>query len=351
MYLSLMEVENLRCLHQAELEFHPASNLILGPNGAGKTSLLEAVYLLARGRSFRTRNTERLLAAGSSHLRILGCLAESPAGTIGVGFSRDEGTEVRIDRRTPGSLAELSLAFPALILDPGIHRLVEEGPSLRRKWLDWGVFHVEQGFVELWSAFSLTLKQRNAALKIGHDPSPWDVELARLGEQLSVARRQALGQLEPHWRRAIDALLGIQVDLVYFQGWSQERSLAESLQHHRAADLERGTTGLGPHRFDVQLTVDRKSARDFLSRGQQKLLGAAMTLSMAGLVTEWTGRSPTLLVDDPAAELDAEKTGRLLAEVRRLQGQLIFTSLDLANASSVQPERLFHVEQGRVRRV
>lgn len=348
MFLGEMEVENLRCLHRAELEFHPGANLIRGENGAGKTSLLEAVYLLARGRSFRTRHTDRLVALGQDSLRVLGRLADSPVSSLGFGYSRDTGTEVRIDRRSPRSLAELSVAFPALILDPGIHRLVEEGPSLRRKWLDWGVFHVEQGFVELWSDFALTLKQRNAALKLRHDPAPWDTELARLGELLASARRQTVELLWPHWQQTVLSMLGLEVGVAYLQGWSQERSLAESLQHHREADLERGSTGQGPHRFDLQLTVGRRLARDFLSRGQQKLLGAAMALSMARLVASLSGRSPTLLLDDPAAELDSEKTARLLSEVRRLEGQLIMTSLDSASAVALAPDRMFHVEQGRV---
>ena len=348
MYLSEMEVENLRCLHRADVEFHPGANLVHGVNGAGKTSLLEAVHLLARGRSFRTRHTDRLVAQGQDTLRVFGRLTDSTVSSLGFGYSREAGTEVRIDRRSPRSLAELSVAFPAVVLDPGIHRLVEEGPSLRRKWLDWGVFHVEPSFVELWSNFSQTLKQRNAALKIHHDPSPWDQELAMLGELLATARRQAVALLAPHWEQTVQSMLGVEIAIGYFQGWSQERSLSESLEHHWASDMERGTTGQGPHRFDVQLTVGRRLARDFLSRGQQKLLGAAMALSMARLVSRLSGQTPTLLLDDPAAELDREKTAKLLAEVQALQGQLIMTSLDHDSAITLAPDRVFHVEQGRV---
>ena len=348
MFLRELEVDHLRCVERAEMELHPGVNLIQGPNGAGKTSLLEAIYLLGRGRSFRTRHAERLLRAGESSFRVLGRVGEAYVGVIGVGFDRETGLEVRIDRRTPRSLAELSLAFPVQVLDPGIHRLVEEGPSLRRRWLDWGVFHVEQGFVELWSDFSLALKQRNAALKLGEDPSPWDPEVARLGEALAAARRRTMDLLLPLWKDTVASLLDQEVALGYFQGWSQERSLADSLQHHRQGDLDRGTTGQGPHRFDVVMTLGRTAARDYLSRGQQKLLGCAMALSMAQLVGVVASRDTTLLLDDPAAELDEEKTARLLSAVRRLKGQLVLTSLDWEGAPVLQPDRVFHVEQGRV---
>jgi DNA replication and repair protein RecF len=279
----------------------------------------------------------------------LGCLEGTAVGNIGIGFNRDSGLEVRIDRRTPRSLAELSLAFPIQILDPGIHRLVEEGPGLRRRWLDWGVFHVEHGFVNLWADFSLAMKQRNAALKLGHDPSVWNGEVVRLGEDLAAARRRTVVQLLPIWKHCLSDLLDQEVSLTYYQGWSQERSLAESLVHHLQADKERGSTGLGPHRFDVILTVGRTAARDYLSRGQQKLLGCGMALSMAQLVTAVAKRESALLLDDPAAELDSEKTARLLSAVRRLRGQLIMTSLDHDGPPVLEPDRLFHVEQGRVR--
>jgi len=124
--------------------------------------------------------------------------------------------------------------------------------------------------------------------------------------------------------------------------------LADSLQHHRQGDLDRGTTGQGPHRFDVVMTLGRTAARDYLSRGQQKLLGCAMALSMAQLVGVVASRDTTLLLDDPAAELDEEKTARLLSAVRRLKGQLVLTSLDWEGAPVLQPDRVFHVEQGRV---
>jgi DNA replication and repair protein RecF len=248
-------------------------------------------------------------------------------------------------------LAELSQGFPVQVLDPGIHRLVEEGPAQRRRWLDWGVFHVEPGFVDRWADYSRTLKQRNAALKQQQDPTPWNPELARLGEELAEARGRVLAAIQPFWRDTLAGLLGEPVDLAYFRGWSQEMSLAASLGGHLSSDRERGTTTLGPHRFDVTLRIGGKPARDVLSRGQQKLVGAAMSLAVAKLVGSGERRAPTLLLDDPAAELDAAHTQALIAEIQRQPGQLIVTALGLAESYFGQPDRAFHVEQGRVTRL
>lgn len=348
MSLAALEVEGLRCLKQVRLELHSHVNLITGANGAGKTSLLEAIYLLGRGRSFRTRLTERLIDHQATALTVFGRTDDSTFPTLGLGFDRREGLKARIAGRDARSLAELSEAFPVQIVDPGIHRLVEEGPAYRRRWLDWGVFHVEPGFVNAWTDYSRTLKQRNAALKQGADPSPWEPELVRLGMTLSAARARTMVLLEPFWRQTLLALLGEPVTLSFYQGWTQEYGLAETLATHRARDLERGSTGSGAHRFDVQLKIDGRIAREVLSRGQQKLLGAALALAMARLAGSGDRRAPTLLLDDPAAELDRAHTDALVSEIRKMRGQLIVTALHAEEARFGEPDRAFHVEHGRV---
>jgi DNA replication and repair protein RecF len=344
-----LEVDELRCLQRAELTLHPHVNLIQGPNGSGKTSILEAIYLLGRGRSFRTRHTERLIRRGATRMQVLGRLQDSVTGVIGVGCDRETGVEARIDRRAPRSMAELSAALPVQVLDPGIHRLVEEGPSHRRKWLDWGVFHVEPGFVSRWAEYSRALKQRNAALQQGQELAPWDQELARLGEALSESRARTLEALRPHWEQTLAKLLGVDISLAYFRGWSQEQGLQAALKAHLTRDREQGTTQAGPHRFDVLLKVEGRLARDVLSRGQQKLLGATMALAMAKLVGSGDRHPGMLLLDDPAAELDQAHTAALVSEIHSLRGQLVVTALRDDDHSFGAPDRAFHVEQGRVK--
>jgi DNA replication and repair protein RecF len=346
--LLALEVEGLRCLKPTALELHTHVNLITGANGAGKTSLLEALYLLGRGRSFRTRHTEKLVAHDASRLTVFGRTDEPNFPTVGLGYDRQTGLQARVGGRDARSLAELSEAFPVQIVDPGIHRLVEEGPAYRRRWLDWGVFHVEPGFVYAWTEYTRTLKQRNAALKRRADPSPWEPDLVRHGTALSMARARTTQLLEPYWQQTLTALLGEPVSLSYYQGWSQDKTLAETLTAQRARDLETGSTGQGAHRFDVRLTLDGRSAREVLSRGQQKLLGAALALAMARLAGSGGRRAPTLLLDDPAAELDREHTDALVSEIRTLRGQLVVTALHPEEARFGDPDRAFHVEQGRV---
>lgn len=348
MSLQTLELENLRCIERAELELHPRLNLVTGPNGSGKTSLLEAVHLLGRGRSFRTRMTERLIRFGSDWLNVVGRVDDPLVGTIGLHFHRETGLRARMAGRDVRSLGELSTALPVMILDPGIHRLVEEGPAYRRRWLDWGVFHVEPGFGTAWASYAQSIRQRNAALREGLDPSSWEPELARAGEVITEARRRTLEQLQPFWQPVAERLLPLAISLTFFRGWSAERNLAEHLAQGRSRDIEAGSTGSGPHRFDVWLRQEGRAAREVLSRGQQKLLGACMALAITRLVTSLRGRPPVLLLDDPAAELDAQRTQALIEEIRATTGQLVVTALHAEDLRFGTPERTFHVEQGRV---
>jgi DNA replication and repair protein RecF len=347
--LAELQVADQRCLTQAHLRLHPRLNLLTGDNGSGKTSILEAIYLLGRGRSFRTRHTEQLIRHTAAELRVVGRIDSGGTHTIGVGCTRQKGVAARIDGRDVTSLAELSELFPVQVIDPGIHRLVEEGPVQRRRWLDWAVFHVEPDFVRHWQGYSRALRQRNAALRCGADPSPWDGELVRLGEQLNTSRARLVQALQPYWTTALHDLDAEPASLGYFQGWNREQGLAAALSAHALRDRERGTTGSGPHRFDVQLRLDGRSVREILSRGQQKLMGAAMALTMSRYVAAAASRAPALLLDDPAAELDREHTERLLAAVASLGGQLVVTALRAEGTPLGTPDRVFHVEHNEVK--
>jgi len=249
-------------------------------------------------------------------------------------------------------LAELSSAFAVQVIDPGVHRLVEEGGYRRRRWMDWAVFHVEPQFVETWLRYMRTVKQRNAALKLHPEHAvAWDPELARLGESIATYRGRFVEALQPYWREEVVALSGLDVELHYQRGWSQEHTLEEALVASRARDGARHLTHAGPHRADVAVRLYGRPAREVLSRGQQKLVAVAMTLAQLRFLQATTATTPTLLLDDPAAELDAEHLERFIAQVSQLNSQLVVTSLHAESRLFGSPARSFHVEHGRVQPV
>jgi DNA replication and repair protein RecF len=351
MSLAELRLQDLRCLQSAELQLDARLNLISGDNGSGKTSLLEAIYLLGRGRSFRTRHTEQLIRRGAQRFWVRGRTRSEPRHDIALEWDRDSGSQIRLDHGPVSSRVELSEVFPVLVIDPGIHRLIEEGPAQRRRWLDWAVFHVEPAFLRDWQDYARALKQRNAALQSGADTAAWDGALVQFGEALTVARTRFIAALQAHWSAITQQLGAVEATMGFAQGWNRERSLAEALQMQAQRDRERGATLVGPHRFDVQLRLEGRAAREVISRGQQKVLGVAMALSMARYLGSAAGRTPTLLLDDPAAELDSAHTEALLRTVLGLDTQLVVTTLHADDTLLGVPDAVFHVERGGVKRL
>ena len=352
MPLAELLVEDLRCIERLEVSLHPGLNLVSGPNGAGKTSLLEAVFLLGRGRSFRTRSSERLIRQGAVRLITFGRTREHAIG-VEVQRSASQGgaTRAKVDGAFVSSLAELTQAFPVQVIDPEVQHLVEGGATGRRRWLDWSVFHVEPGFGEHWSRYARALKQRNAGLKAGVRSdalAAWDRELIAAGMPMAEARAKHYRALEAVWLAAQEALLGFTVGATWVPGWDQDHGLSEALHGAIEHDVSRGTTSVGPHRADLRLRVGHRAAREVLSRGQQKLLALSMVLAQLELLQSCLHIRPTLLIDDPAAELDNFRLRVLIDRVRALETQLIVTTLTPQSSLFGDPDRVFQVGQGRV---
>jgi DNA replication and repair protein RecF len=356
MGLRKLSITDFRCLESAELEFDARFNLISGLNASGKTSLLEAVFFLGRGRSFRTSRTDALVRHGTHAFMLTGRLGDELGGhAIGMQVTR-EGIEARFAGRPVTALAEVAAILPVQAIDPEVHRLIEEGPQDRRRYLDWGVFHVEPTFVGHWRRYQRGLRQRNAALRSGQASGvirAWDQELVEAGRAVAEARDRYLQQLTPHVVAAADRLLGEKVELVLHRGWLADRTLEEALELSWARDVERGLTHSGPHRADLVIRIGGLAARDRISRGQQKLLAAAMLLGQLRCDAGAGSPLAALLVDDPAAELDRENLERLISEIVDLPAQLFVTALDPCNSGllSLGEGHRFHVEHCKVNRL
>jgi DNA replication and repair protein RecF len=353
MPLGSFRAERFRCLASIELELDPGANLFVGPNASGKTSLLEAAFFLSRGRSFRTRRREALIAQGQDNFLLTGqALGGAEPVPLGVRATRAS-TEWHVAGAVAGGIADLAEQFPAQVIDPDVHKLLEEGPGRRRRFLDWGVFHVEHAFLPTWRRYHQALRQRNAALKqdAGDDDlAAWEIELAASGETLAAQRAAYLARLASPLARIGDALLDQPVTLVHHPGWDTDRPLLDALAGDRRRDRRYKATQLGPHRGDVVVQVAGRPAKDHVSRGQQKLVAAGLMLAQLELQEqEKPGRS-ALLLDDPAAELDGENLARLMRLVREVPAQLWVTALKPEIASLVRDARMFHVKQGDISR-
>lgn len=343
------KVSNFRCLESVDLELAGNYNLVYGANASGKTSFLEALAYLGRGKSFRGAPTANLVQHGHSEFVLFGETAlEGRHRRIGVRNSR-EGLEVRVDGSGEGGAAALADALPLQVIDPEVHNLVAGGPEQRRRFIDWVAFHVEHEHLAAWRRFRRALKQRNAALKAKSSPAAirsWNAEFVVLSMALDASRRRSLDVAIDSLMEFGMALLGTELDFEYQQGWSRDKDLVAALEEGLERDLQQGATQVGPHRADLRIRYDERQARKLVSRGQQKLLASAMILAATETAQAALGRPLLLLLDDPAAELDADSLSRLMAAVAGLGCQVVATSLD-RQALQVPPDtRVFHVEHG-----
>jgi DNA replication and repair protein RecF len=252
------------------------------------------------------------------------------------------------------SLAELAGVLPVQIIDPEVHRLIEEGPSRRRRFLDWGVFHVEHSFVDKWQQYQKVLKQRNAALKSRQPAAAvaaWDIDLVRLGDSIHAARALYVEQLMPVASDIASRLLGLYLSMSYRPGWSRDLTLGEALKASWANDLDAGVTQVGPQRAELAFRLDGVPVKDRISRGQQKLLASSLLMAQLRLFPNDAQIRPTLMLDDPAAELDGDRLLGLLGEVAQQSVQLIVTSLSTHLDAFGLPGRRYAISAGALERI
>jgi len=354
MALLSLDVKDFRCLEHAELEFDPRCTLIAGDNASGKTSLLEAIHILSCGRSFRTNRHEVLIRHGATCFQTIGRVQTGEHGVIlGIQGSR-ENTEAHIAGRRTRGFSQHASTLPVLVIDPEVHRLLEDGPQERRRFLDWGVFHVEPQFVEIWRRYQRALRQRNAALKSKLPRSSvtiWDDELISAGTAVAELRQRYIDGVQQSIGEVAGGLLELPVRVEHRRGWTEERDMGGALEHTFVRDQRFGVTTVGPHRADLAIYVDGEPAKERISRGQQKLLAAALMLAQLSYRARLGGGPACLLLDDPAAELDVDNLKKLLTEVAKTPAQLVVTSLDVRSIDRYLDGQTFHVKQGRVNRV
>lgn len=362
--LTISALRNLR-----PIDLHPGSglNLVTGANGAGKTSLLEAIHLLAYGRSFRGRVRDGLIQTGMDRLDVFAEWEGVPGSTHKTGLQHAGQTwQGRLDGETVHQLGELCGPFAALTFEPGSHALLSGGGEPRRRYLDWGLFHVEQAdaasgsgasaFFQHWRRYGRALKQRNAALKQGCGSDQlevWERELVSAGEVLTRQRQAYVERLQPRLAGQMQRLAS-SLGAARFQfnpGWrSDQLTLADALLLTRDRDRASGFTSTGPHRADWRITHAGRPNDETLSRGQAKLTALACLLAQGEDFAAEKGHWPLVLLDDLAAELDHAHQGNLLALLVESGAQVFVTGTEVPTsvAQAQGVATMFHVEQGSI---
>lgn len=358
MALESLMLQGVRNLEPLNITPSRQINLIYGENGSGKTSLLEAIYYLAYCKSFRTHKQKNLIQHGLESMTAFSKLKlDQSQYQLGVERNIKGERRIKLNGEWLQSAAELATILPVQLLDPTMFRLLEGSPQLRREYIDWGVFHVEQDFIHVWRNFKKAHKTRNALLRSGGasegERKIWHESLAKFANIINEYRQSYIKRLKPIFDDYMERLnpnLGITMG--FYQGWGKERDYLELLEEAWLSDLKMGFTQLGPQRADLRIKANNIPAIEVLSRGQQKMVVCALKLAQAQIYKQVSNRPCIFLVDDLSSELDLNHRKALCRLLEELECQVFVTAVEadqIADCWSPESRRFmstFHVEHG-----
>ncbi|HEY0893369.1 MAG TPA: DNA replication/repair protein RecF [Cellvibrio sp.] len=364
MTLKRLLIQNLRNLEGVDIAPSLQVNLIYGENGSGKTSILEAINLLALGRSFRSHKHKPLINHQQQSFTVFGRVHADDGSEVPIGISRslDGDASFKANGVLVPSAADLAAYLPVQVINSDTFLLLEGSPKVRRQFIDWLVFHVEPNFFPAWKAIQRCLKHRNSLLRRDRiDPfelATWDKELVCLTDIIHDFRTQCMAQFQETFAELLEEFINIDgIALGYYRGWDKDKTYADVLSASFERDKRQGFTHFGSHRADLKITVNGLDAAEVLSRGQQKLLVCALKIAQGYVFTRITGRKSIYLVDDLPAELDEKHRALLVHWLDTMGTQVFITGVEpeiLASSwrdkTKITP-KMFHVEQGRVTEV
>lgn len=353
MTVSRIQISNFRNIIDADINLGENLNFFVGQNGSGKSSLIESVYYLGRARSFRTSQTNHLVRYNADFFRLLSRFENEPTHLLGIERDKQKFI-IKRDGVRLKSLSELADSLPVILVSHEHQRIFQDGPSVRRSFLDWGLFYTLPGYRELILNYSKSLRNRNSALKnklSDREITIWDSLLCDLGEKISSHRRE-------YFNRLVDVVFSSYSDLIisdnvishYRNGWPESKSLHESFADSLERDKRAGSTQSGSHRDDFRFESDRYDISQTFSRGQLKRFHLALVLAQKNLFRSALDRPILTLIDDLASELDLSALESVLKYLHCDGDQYMITLIpneSVESLCSVQG-KMFHVEHGQI---
>jgi DNA replication and repair protein RecF len=346
-----LEIRNLRVIRRARIDPGPHVNFLIGGNGAGKTSFLEAIFLLARGRTFRSSRCGALLTTKMQKLSLKGHVeGENICGAVELVFVEGR-KQLFVNGRQVQRMRDLRDRIHVRVIAENSQRLLEGEPAIRRLFLDWNLFHVEHNYSNLHSSFRRTLDQRNAWLrKGGGGLRVWDDAYIDLSEKLTAVRERYTEELSEelaklHGEQRNFPILSARLS----KGWPPELALGDALSSSLFHDVRRGFTRFGPARADLRVSVG--GSPGIGSRGQVKISVCLLQLAAQRVQQARSGRACVWLLDDLAAELDNYAFMEIFNAFVGADAQIFLSARQkLAIEESIIGRdhcRVFHVEHGK----
>jgi DNA replication and repair protein RecF len=335
--LDSISIRDFRNLERVDLQLPAEGVAIIGDNGHGKTNLLEAIYYLQIMRSIRDARDQDLTRFDATGFHIAAKVHEPDEHEISVGFERSsKRKKVMLDGVQPRRLSDALGSFPSVMFSPRDLELVSGAPSERRRYLDLVLALTDRKYLHALQHYRANLARRNAALRNATrrgasdaEVSVWEPALAEHGSRLIETRARWVASSAPEFARLSEDI-GEKGDaqIRYVSSFAESEArydvLLAAFEEKRALDMRRGLTHVGPHRDDLELTLDGRDLRLFGSAGQQRTAAIALRMLEAATLRDHAGAEPVLLLDDPFAELDIRRAARILMMLeKRGLGQTI----------------------------
>lgn len=363
MVVKNLYIQAFRNLQEVSVSLHPRFNVLFGPNGQGKTNFLEALYLLATLRSFRTHNAEEWVPFGQQKMGIQGQLADCEVThklELFVDLAQGGKKVALLDGKRCRSQTYVQ-ALRAVVFVPEDLRLPKASPETRRQFLDRAVFHLYPAFLRDWQMYENVLRQRNAVLKQQRKDLLviYDEQLAQAAARVWHWRVQYIQAWAPWLASAFGYVSqsGHNASVRYRCSWMDEAAptpevaLRDKLQQTQRRDLETGYTHMGPHTDDMELLLDDILAKVHASQGQTRALVLAAKMAEIQLLLSHDQPPPLLLLDDVNSELDETRRQLFFVFLEKLPCQIVLTTTDASQLPLSLPavERsYFRVEQGQM---
>ena len=361
MNITRLQVAGFRNLEPGEIVPSNGINIIYGKNAQGKTNLLEAMWLFTGGKSFRGAKDSELVRFSEERAQLnLEFFSEERAQKAEIVIQNGKRRAV-LNGIEKNSASSLVGRFCAVIFSPDHLSLIKEGPSNRRNFIDTALCQSKPSYVGLLHQYQRTLQQRNALLKDIPRHSElldtleiWDDKLSRYGGEIMRQRYQYILRLEEPAKEIYSGISQNQevfgakyqcgVSVAMNSPESFEKSLLDQLKNFRKEDIFFGFTTAGPHRDDMEVTINGVSARNFASQGQQRSIVLALKLAEAELLSQKIGENPVVFLDDVMSELDAERQDYLMNHL--YQKQVFITCCEPESVKRLNEGAKFRMQNG-----